>query len=146
MYYVNQNLLVDIYFALAKKITEAGYQVEFFSNGVQKDNSFIRMVLQTYPSLKTKYHISIVTPSSTEELVTTIAGYNRFVSIRLHASIIGCSLGIPNVSLVWNKKQLLFGKRMGLSNNYITKKDFDEDIIFERLFHAESPKVDPDYR
>lgn len=146
MYYVNQEYLTDMYFALAQRILAAGYQVEFFCNGLDKDAAFIRHILKRYPSLKEDPRVSTRVPEATEELVKTIAGYDRFLAVRLHASIIGTALGIPNVNLVWNKKQMLFAKTIGKESNYLKKDQFDDEIIAERLLHAQMKPVEDAYR
>lgn len=146
MYYVNQEYLTDMYFALAQRILAAGYQVEFFCNGLDKDAAFIRHILKSYPSLQEDPRVSTRVPETTEELVKTIAGYDRFLAARLHASIIGTALGIPNVSLVWNEKQTLFAKAIGKKENYLKKDQFDDEIIAERLLHAQMEPVEDAYR
>ncbi len=146
MYYVNQEFLADMYFALAKSLCEEGYQVEFFCNGLDKDAAYIKMIMNRYPSLQEKYHVKASVPETTRELVETIARYDRILAVRLHASIIATTLGVPNLNLVWNTKQILFGEQIGLAENYITKEQFDDRILFDRLINLKKPKIKEEYK
>ena len=146
MYYVNQEFFTDMYFALAQRILEAGYFVQFFCNGLDKDAAFIGHILKNYPSLKKNPRVSVCVPQTTEDLVKTIAGYDRFLAVRLHASIIGTALGVPNVNLVWNKKQIFFARSLGKEENYLKKNQFDDEIIAERLIHAQLEPMEDAYK
>ena len=146
MYYVNSQRLKDMYYALAKKILDDGYCVEFFCNGHKDDYKFIEDILNTYPSLRKNTCVTMTHPQTARELVQTISGYERLLAVRLHASIIATALDIPNVNLVWNIKQILFGKQIGHEQNYLTKDQFDEDIVYERLMNAPKPALDATYK
>lgn len=146
MYKVNRDALGEIYYDLVKKLTEAGYQAELFSNGVEKDTVFIDWLLETYPDLQKKYQVTVAKPASTKEFVELIAGYDRFMAVRLHSAIIGTVLGVPNVSLVWNRKQVLFGEETGLRQNFMEKENFNAEEIFKRLCAAEPYKMDEAYK
>lgn len=146
MYYVNQEYLADMYFSLAQRMLTAGYWVEFFCNGLDKDAAFIQRIFKNYPALKSDPRVSVRVPETAEELVKTIAGYDRFLAVRLHASIIGSVLGIPNVNLVWNKKQVLFAQFLGKEENYLKKDQFNDRIIAERLINARMDPIKNEYK
>lgn len=146
MYKVSREELGELYYGLIQKLTANGYQVELFSNGVDKDSFFIDWMFENYPDLEETYKISVAKPDTTKGLVETLAGYDRFVAIRLHASIIGSVLGVPNVSLVWNKKQILFGKQIGMPQNYLVKDEFDVDKVYNTLMNAKPYIMDQNYK
>jgi len=128
------------------KLSDAGYSVELFSNGVDKDTVFIDWLLEQYPNLKSEYQVTVANPVSTREFVELLAGYDRFMAVRLHSAIVGTVLGVPNVSLVWNRKQILFGEQIGLRQNFITKEKFTSEEIFQRLCQAKPYEMDEEYK
>ena len=143
---VNRQTLGVVYYELIQKLFQEGYQVELFSNGIETDTKFIEWLFKSYPDLEKDYKVTVAAPSTTRELVETIAGYQRFMAVRLHASIIGSVLGIPNVSLVWNRKQPLFGKEIGMPQNFLSKDQFKADIIFQKLCGAKPYQMDEGYK
>ncbi len=143
---VNRAFLGKIYFELIQKLYDAGYHIELFSNGIETDTKFIDWLLEKYPDLHTKYKISVVTPKTTDNLIRLLAGYDRFLAVRLHSAIIGTVLGIPNISIVWNRKQILFGKETGLSKNFITRENLNADEIFKRLLESKPYTMDEVYK
>ena len=66
--------------------------------------------------------------------------------MRLHSSIVGTVLGIPNVSLVWNRKQPFFGKQVGMPENYIERDGFDAANVVGRLLAAKPYEMDVGYK
>lgn len=143
---ISKEELGSLYYGLIKRLHEDGYRVELFSNGVEEDTEFGKWLLKKYPMLEDAYGVKVVYTLSTKEFVEMLAKYDRFLSVRLHASIVGCMLGIPNVGLVWNRKQLLFGKQIGLEKNYITRDEFNSDYIYQMLMNAKPYVMDENYK
>ncbi len=135
-----------LYHGLTEKLLAQGYHVDFFSNGVMGDSEYIDHLFETFPEMANDDRITVSLPQTPEELVNLISGYDRYMAVRLHASIVGTSLGVPNVSLVWNVKQTLFGKILGLRRNYITQRGFDADTVFDRLMAAEPYQTNEPYK
>lgn len=146
MYKVSNESLGRLYYELIQKLHDSGYLVELFSNGVEKDSEFLDWLLKRYPDLYEDDRVTVAKPVSTKEFVQLLAGYERFMAVRLHAAIIGTVLGIPNVSLVWNRKQILFGEQTGLSQNFITKEKFNVEKIFRCLCEAKPYKMNETYK
>ena len=146
MYEVTEEELADVYYPLIMKLRSLDYEVELFSNGVAQDNQFIDYLLERYPDLKAEYGITVALPKTPRELVELLGSYERFVAIRLHAAIIGSVLGVPNVSLVWNRKQQLFGEQIGMPQNFLEKQDFNADTIAERLLNAQAYEMNEEYK
>lgn len=143
---INRVFLGKIYFELIRKLYEAGYDIELFSNGIDTDTKFIDWLLENYPDLQKEFKITVAAPGTTDELIQLLARYDRFLAVRLHSAIIGTVLGVPNVSIVWNRKQILFGKEIGLAHNFITREDLAADEIFKRLLDAKPYKIDKSYK
>ena len=84
--------------------------------------------------------------ATAEEFVETIAGYDRFLAVRLHSAIVGTVLGVPNMSLVWNRKQVLFGAQVGMSGNFIEREGFEPRNVVGRLMSAKPYDMDAGYK
>ncbi len=143
MYDVSEEELIRLYADIINKLNQKGYKVTLFSNGVEADDRLGRNILSHHPELK---DTDCFLPSSPEELVRFISKCERVIAVRLHASIISTVLGIPNVSLVWNRKQPLFGSQVKMEENYLTKDQFDADLICERLLNAVPYQMNEEYK
>ena len=98
------------------------------------------------PQLKGNPLVSAAFPATAVEFVRTIAGYERFMAVRLHSSIVGTVLGIPNISLVWNRKQPFFGAQVGMPENYIDRAGFEARNVVDRLLSARPYAMDAGYK
>ena len=143
---VDEHALCRLYADLAGRIRAGGRRVVFFSNGALTDATLVDGIYAADLKLSADPGVSVVLPKTARELVETIAGFERFMSARLHSSIIGTVLGIPNVSLVWNRKQPLFGKQIGMEGNYIPMERVDAATVLARLDAAEPYAMDEDYK
>ena len=143
---VSRETLFGLYEGVVKRLLDAGWRVELFSNGVLKDSAFLREFLAAHPALAADARLSAAFPSSPKEFVETIAGYARFMAVRLHAAIVGTVLGVPNVSLVWNRKQPLFGKRVGMPGNFIGMDGFEAANVVRLLLDAKPYSMDAAYK
>ncbi|WP_172635009.1 polysaccharide pyruvyl transferase family protein [Amphibacillus xylanus] len=47
-------------------------------------------------------------PKRPKELVDIISSFRGIISFRLHSHIVACSLGVPGVSIMWDKKVKYF--------------------------------------
>lgn len=133
---INSEELTGLYRGLVRRCLKNGFKVQIFSNGAVADSDFARSVLENCEDLKCDSRVSIFQPATDTELIAAISGYERFLAARLHASIIGTSLGIPNASLVWNRKQRFFGAAMGMSENYVEREGFNVETVFATLMAA----------
>jgi len=59
---------------------------------------------------------------------------------------VGTVLGVPNVSLVWNRKQVLFGSKVGMSENFIEREGFETRNVVGRLMSAKPYAMDVGYK
>lgn len=143
MYDVSEEELISLYVKIIQKLSGQGYKVRLFSNGVAADDKLGRTILRLHPELS---DTDCFLPETPEELISFINGCERVMALRLHASIISTVLGVPNVSLVWNRKQPLFGRQVGMEENYITKENFNAEYICGRLLGALAYDMDEAYK
>ena len=146
MHEIDPNELAKLYRDIIKLLHDKGYNVRLFSNGVAEDTAFAEKLLSEYPNLESEYGVTIAAPKDPMQLIATLKGFERFLAARLHAAITGSVLGIPNASLVWNRKQLLFGRQTGTEDAFITEDSFNADHIVDVLLSAKSYHPDPEYK
>ncbi|MBQ6339475.1 MAG: hypothetical protein IJI36_10040, partial [Kiritimatiellae bacterium] len=143
---VSRSGLTRLYAEVIGSLVSGGWHVELFSNGVAADSDFIGHLFSSCPQLKGNPHVSAAFPATAEAFVRTIAGYERFMAVRLHSSIVGTVLGIPNISLVWNRKQPFFGRQVGMTENYVDRDGFDSANVVDRLLTAKPYEMDAGYK
>ena len=135
--YKNSHIdLTDAYNELMHQLIAEGYRLEIFTNGLGLDKVFAKRLLEKYPEWQDHEKVSFFYPSVAEELVDRIAGYERILAVRLHASIVATALGVPHVDLVWNEKQIGFGRIIGKSEFFLMKEDFNAETIRAGLLKA----------
>ena len=114
-----------------------GYTCKLFCNGTKLDESF-GMDLMEYMNFteedKNKYWLK--RPESVKEFVDELTSFDGAIVGRLHASIFSFSYDIPCIGLVWNVKQLLFGKITEHLKWFIEPDNFDAEYIVDQLFLA----------
>jgi len=142
---ISKEVLGSLYHDMISKLIAQGRSVTLFSNGAEADDRFGRWLLERYPDLK-ESSVDMVCPKDPESFIRCIGGFERIIAARLHTSIIATVLGIPNVSLVWNRKQPLFGEQVGLPENYIPMEKFDAEYIVQKLNDARGYEMDTEYK
>ena len=140
LYDVDEEVLLKMFGEAAYKLKKKGYNVKFFTNGGVRDQKFI-LKIKEYMKADDSFDTMIEErPKKAEELVNNIAKYDIVVGTRLHSNIIAYSLGIPVVGIVWNTKQLLFGKINKISKYYISKENFNSDYLVKTILDAPNQK------
>jgi hypothetical protein len=79
-----------------------------------------------------------------ETLLAQMRGYDGIISCRLHPSIIGFSLNIPAVGLIWNAKVSGFYEGIGYPERAIGRSDFEAAAVVDRLEAAMESGVSKD--
>ena len=143
---ITQKELFVLYAGIVEALLDDGWRVELFSNGALTDTAFLKEFLSAHPSIASDARVSAAFPETTKEFVATIAGYARFMAVRLHSAIVGTVLGVPNVSLVWNRKQPLFGAQIGMPENFIARDGFNAGNVVRRLKAALPYEMDMEYK
>ena len=138
--------LLRLYVELVKGLAGRGCRVVLFTNGSGRDAQALEEVAASCRACSPDGTVRTARPGSPQELVALIAGFSRFLAVRLHASIIGVSLGVPNASLVWNRKQSLFGRQIGMEENFLSVGKFDAMTVLSALDSAKPCAIDAGYK
>lgn len=133
MYDIGEEFILKLYKDLIDEIIKRGYNAKVFINGTNADYK-IQTALKEYLGNNKKYDsVFMPKPKNSKELVNIISSFKGTIASRLHASIVSYALDIPSIGLVWNKKQLMFGKIINRKNNFLTKDDFNYKYILDTL-------------
>ena len=134
---IQPNDLLKLWADLFTMLLERGYKCKVFCNGAKNEYSFI-IKWAEYMGFteEQKEEIILKRPETAEELVKTICCFDGLIVARLHASIIAYSYSIPFAALVWNKKQVFFGKKIGYPERFIEKDNINSEYIISVLEQA----------
>lgn len=146
MYKMKRDEMGELYHGIIKNLRQKGFEVCLFANGLNRDLMFGEWLLDNYQDLKEDEKVYIRQTENAKDLVTLINSFKRMIAVRLHASIIASVLKVPNVSIVWNKKQILFGEQIGMESNYIVKDNFDSNYIVNKLMEAKEYELEEEYK
>jgi polysaccharide pyruvyl transferase WcaK-like protein len=129
--------MLKLWSRLFNRVVQSGYDCKLFCNGSPFDEQFCFDLLE-YMSIPKENWKSVMErrPQSAGELANVIMSFDAIIACRLHASIIAYSYGIPGVALVWNNKQVMFGKIIGYPERFITKEQFNAQYIVNILENA----------
>lgn len=111
------------------ELNERNIKWKMFCNGPAKDYEFAKYILRSMNYKEEDLSRYIVqAPKRPKELVDIISSFRGIISFRLHSHIVACSLGVPGVSIMWDKKVKYF---------------YDNIQKPERVFelHSDSAKV-----
>ncbi|MGO3127131.1 MAG: polysaccharide pyruvyl transferase family protein [Luteimonas sp.] len=102
---------------LVDGVDTSKYDVVLFTNGSSEDDAYLSKFSDRFRSLRPHINFSVEPrPLCPEELVSSIASMDVIVAHRLHANIVAYSLGIPTLSLVWDRKVSSFNEMVGRSH------------------------------
>ena len=104
-----------------------GYNVRFFTNGVDKDNETISNIKEKL-GLKEDC-ISNFTKGKGKSFLKMLCDFDLVVSSRLHTSICCYSLKIPTIALAWDDKFQEFYKNSKQYEHYINDYNNIDNII-----------------
>ena len=78
----------------------------------------------------------ITSPENAQELINTISKFKGIIAGRLHANIIGYSLGIPSIGIVWNNKCKLWGETIGYPERFFEINKFIPQKIVNQCLQS----------
>lgn len=130
----------NIYYDVIKKLVDKNYTVELFTNGAPSDAKAVE-------TLKKRLHnnninVKVELPTTTERLVNILARYSLIIAARMHSCIVGYSLGIPVIGLVWNKKQLHWANIIKQTESFLCYDAINTENIVtkaETLYGSSNP-------
>lgn len=105
---------------------------KLFTNGAVIDQALAEKLLSSIPEYKGKIDRYLVPRDREPEgLVRTIAQFSGLISFRLHSHILGASLDIPSIALVWDEKLPFFFRKIGHPERCFKISDPVENILQE---------------
>ena len=125
--------LMHFWIGVIREIEKRKIQWKLFCNGDPDDYRLCCYILNRLKRDKSQYLCP--RPKTPQELVNTIASFQSMIAFRLHSHIIGSSLYIPAVAIVWDEKIRFFYRQLGLEERCMEIKD-RPDIILNRLEEA----------
>lgn len=94
-----EQYVINFYQSTIERLKKENIEFDFFTNGASSDLEILRVL-----ELNNKEQYKVRIPKTTEDLMNIISSYRGIVVGRMHASIIGYSLGIPTMSFSWCRK------------------------------------------
>lgn len=130
---ITKEFQLEMLAALTKNLEARGVKWQLFVNGMKSDYEFAQEALAYMGKDGKPGEYIAARPVESRELVELISSYKGIAAYRMHANIIAYSLGIPSVGIVWNDKLKFWGERIGYPERFLTKENFDGEIIADRL-------------
>lgn len=121
---------LDLWEQIVHEVEKRGYEWKLFLNGKERDMKFADALLERLGYEKEKV---LLVPESGRELTSVISSFKAVIACRLHAAIVSYALDVPIVELVWNEKQLHFGKIINRKENFIEAGQFDAKKIVNQM-------------
>lgn len=132
----NKQNMLRFWNALYQQIEKAGYRCRLFSTGLMEDQQFALDLLRYMGIDDREEDVLAARPTSIEMLADTITSCSGVITGRLHASVIAYAYGVPSVGLVWNEKQVMFGKAIGCEKRFFRIETFEPTRIVQELLAA----------
>lgn len=129
-YPVEEAKLLDFYNDLILELEARGYEWKIFSNGGIRDFAFGEKICGR--SERDPDHL-IPRPTDEREWLDTVCGFSGIIAPRLHTNIVSCSLGIPCIGLVWNKKVKFFAEAVGKTEYVFEPENFNAKQVVDSL-------------
>ena len=135
-------LVMSFWRRLIRQLERQHIPWKLFTNGSGADTAFARKILNSLPELSGQTEKRLCPPPQTpRELVQTIAQFKSLISFRLHSHILACSLDIPTVALVWDRKVPLFFEKIGQPERCLPLKASPKRVL-QTLEQAEKVGYD----
>ena len=106
-----------------------------FCNGTFSDYEFLNTLLEEPEFKNCNKDIALPRAHSGEELINQISSFEVVIACRLHAGIISYSLGIPELLVVWNDKQIYFSEFIGYHDRCLSGKNINAKNAFNKLLN-----------
>lgn len=126
---ISEEELMSLWIKIYIKLKNMGFKVKLFTNGAVDDYEFAKKVSHEIGDS----NILESRPTILDDLITQISGYKAIIATRMHSNIIAYYYRIPAVGIVWNNKQLMFGKSINREKYYFSDKDLNVQKIVDSL-------------
>jgi len=133
----NEEQQIAYYVELYKYLYQAGFQPCFFTNGLKEDKKITdRICQQLSEELADKPVVRAKDPSTVEQMIDIISGFDALISGRMHAAITAYSYDIVALGLVANNKIKRFFDIIGYTERALDPERIDPRGTLEALQRA----------
>lgn len=112
---VSQKTVLEILKEIIVELQKRNLSVALYCNGKAEDYEGGLQLIDDGPFPNIKIFDR---PNSAEEYIDIVRKFRCIVPLRLHAIIVGYTLGIPSAGLLWNEKERIFLERSKMINNF----------------------------
>lgn len=113
---------------LIARLQQDGVPFRLFTNGSRDDEAYARELLAS-AHLSTGPELLAPKCATAREFVQMLAGFSALISFRLHSHILACSLDIPTVAIVWDRKVPLFFRQIGHPERCLSPKARPDRVL-----------------
>ena len=97
----NEDIINKMTILITSLVNEE-YKIHIFTNGSKRD---YKIAQQLYSNFDKNSNVFLsICPRNDKELIKLLSEFDFIFSYRLHSHIIAYSLGIPSISITWDKK------------------------------------------
>lgn len=140
---ISEKSLLEFWKNIIDKLSQKGYKINIFTNGMIEDFNFSKKVLE-YCGLEEQ--ILMPSPKNEIEMVTNISKCKAIIANRLHTCIASYSMDIPVIGIAWNDKLLYWGKEIEQENRFFDFDNLNEEKILNELEIAIKYGYDQNYK
>lgn len=105
--------LDDFWASLAAGLVEAGFDIAWFTNGAEEDETYLDQLMPKVGTIGASKHARIPHPTHPQALARSIADCDGIVSHRLHANILAFAYRKAHIGLTWDAKLTSFFRATG---------------------------------
>ncbi|MBT0667179.1 polysaccharide pyruvyl transferase family protein [Novosphingobium profundi] len=135
--------LDDWYLALARKLLDAGCQLEIFSNGSPEDRAAVKRIQPYLREDELAGRVVFPEISTPEDIARCCARLDGLVAYRMHAIIAAYSCSVPFLALAWDRKLTSFVESVGCADWHGDQAHMHPEDALARLFKAMEQGIDP---
>ncbi len=136
--------LRNFYLNLIEEIDRRGWDWVLFSNGMTSDQVEGKLLLKALG--KNVNEKLLVSPKTSEKMLSYIVNFKGIFGARLHADITSYSLDVPVVAFDWSEKTLIFSQIIGKPNNFFNEKKLNVKKIVDAMERSFTEEYDVEIR
>lgn len=119
----------DLQLPLIRSLLHSGRTWMAFTNGSPYDQAYgERLLLEAGISREEIRNYLLPRPTTVEELVAYVTGFEKIVAFRMHSQIVAASFGVPSFGFGWDEKIGAFYEKLGFPQGCT-----GESVEFKRI-------------
>ncbi|MBM6931379.1 polysaccharide pyruvyl transferase family protein [[Clostridium] spiroforme] len=140
----NEDIINKMILLITNLIHEK-YNIHIFTNGDKRD---YKIAQQLYSNFDNGNNVFLsICPKNDKELVKLLSKYDFIFSYRLHSHIIAYSLGIPSISITWDRKVYDFFALINRSEYNVPLNVDAKELLYKFKLYCEKevtnrPQID----